>query len=64
MCLSGFSALSIRKVEGKATSLFLGENLLLKGSKESKILFNLLLAFMMGPLIFSLYLGVNFFINS
>jgi len=52
-----------KQLENKLISLFPGKNLLLKGLKESKIPFNLLLTLTMGSLIFSLYLEINFSIN-
>ena len=50
-------------LENKSISLFPDKNLLLKELKESKIPFNLLLTSTIEPLIFSLYLEINFSIN-
>lgn len=68
MRFSGFDTFLIWKkkkwLENKSTNLLPRENSWLNRSKDFKMPFNLLLASMMGPLIFNFCFGNKFFIDS
>ena len=53
-----------KQLENKSNNLLPGENLWLNRSKDLKMLFNLLLASMIGLLIFNFCFGDKFSINS